>query len=170
VTHDGNPGLDQVAYDVRVALRALDLDGVRAGAAQSSAWTSPLRAARNGMSATTNFPPAPRTTARVCISMISGVAPSVSFSPWTTIIALSPTRRQSTGVSARRRALHASYAVTMAIFTPEALAAAKPSTFRIRDPGRDSGDLRAVTPPPQFPKDGKPADRRGWTRVLFAWR
>ena len=42
----------------------------------------------------------------------------------------------------------------MTIFVPEALAAAKPSTLRMRGPARESGDLRAVTPPPQL--------LRGW--------
>ncbi len=60
------------------------------------------------MSATMNFAGAPRATARVCIAMISGVAPSVSFSPCTTIMALSPTSRQSTSVSARSLADQAS--------------------------------------------------------------
>ena len=103
--------------------------------------------------------------------MISGVAPSVSFSPWTTIMALSPTRRQSTGVSARsaRRPCVVGRDHRRC-WVPAALAAANPSTEPMRGRRRGSGVLRAATSPPQFPIDGKPADRQGWTGVLFAGR
>ena len=71
VPHDGYSGLHQVADDVGVApARPRFLDGVGAGAdwrraAHSRAWVSPFLATRKGMSATTNLPPEPFTTARV---------------------------------------------------------------------------------------------------------
>ena len=67
------------------------------------------------MSATTNACSTTRVTARVSISISSSVTGMVDSCPSTVIAAESPTSTMSTPARSARRALEASYAVTIAI-------------------------------------------------------
>ena len=69
MTHHGNPALDHPLNHILMPVYTLEFDGMGAGRhqddAESSAAASPFRKDRNGMSATTNLPAAPRATASV---------------------------------------------------------------------------------------------------------
>jgi hypothetical protein len=68
----------------------------------------PRRKVRKGMSATITASGAPRRTAAVCSTIISGVAWTVEGRPCTTMAALSPTRMASASEAATMRAIAAS--------------------------------------------------------------
>src|SRR5688572_14876489 len=72
----------------------------------------------NGMSATISARVAPRATARVWCTMSSSVTGSVCSWPSTTTPTESPTSSTSTPARSSSRAIVASYAVSMAIFSP----------------------------------------------------
>ena len=88
-------------------------------ASSSETWNDP-----NGMSPTTSGRFAPRVAARVSISISSIDAGTVESWPSTTIAAESPTRISSTPAPSASRALGASYAVTITIFSPRRLSSA----------------------------------------------
>src|SRR4030095_13119743 len=84
------------------------------------------------MSATTSARDAPRATVRVWWSMSSRVTASVLSDPRTTMPTESPTSNASTPAWSSRRAIVASYAVSMAIFSPRAFFSLRSGT-RIRE-------------------------------------
>ncbi len=70
------------------------------------------------MSAITSGRFAPRATHWVMKRISSSVTGTVDSRPWTTMPDESPTRIRSTPAASASRALGASYAVTMTIFSP----------------------------------------------------
>ena len=88
-------------------------------ASSSETWNDP-----KGMSPTTSGRFAPRVAARVSISISSIDAGTVESWPSITIAAESPTRISSTPAPSASRALGASYAVTITIFSPRRLSSA----------------------------------------------